>query len=141
VLDLTTKMNSGRLVDLVATLDEEGIDMAIMHAETEGGEAGDELNAALAGVIREHPQRFVGVGSVDIGHGVPPTTAARQVAACAALGFVGVCLQPAFFGLDIDDRSLYPLYSRAEESGHLGRFDPRLLRSVHPPMPRATGAL
>jgi predicted TIM-barrel fold metal-dependent hydrolase len=119
VLDLTTKMNGGRLVDLVLTLDEEAIDMAVMHAETEGGEAADELNAALAGVIRDHPQRFVGVGAVDIGRGAPPTTAARQVSACAGLGFVGVCLQPAFFGLDIDDRTLYPLYSRAEESGLL----------------------
>lgn len=119
VLDLTSKMNSGRLADLVATLDAEGIDLAIMHAETEGGEAADELNAALAGVMRRHPERFAGVGAVDIGRGVSPTTAARQVAACAGLGFAGVCLQPAFFGLDIDDRTLYPLYSRAEEAGLL----------------------
>jgi predicted TIM-barrel fold metal-dependent hydrolase len=133
VLDLTSKMNRGRLVDLLETLDREGIDMAIMHAETEGGEPADELNAALAGVIREHPQRFVGVGSVDVGHGIPPTTAARQVAACAELGFVGVCVQPAFLGLDIDDRTLYPLYSRAEESGLLVAIHTGITYSrVHP---------
>jgi predicted TIM-barrel fold metal-dependent hydrolase len=28
-----------------------------------------------------------------------------------------VSIQPAFFGLDIDDRRLYPLYARAEELG------------------------
>ncbi|HEX6027137.1 MAG TPA: amidohydrolase family protein [Solirubrobacter sp.] len=119
VLDLTSRMDSGRLTDLITALDEEGIERAIMHAETEGGESADALNDALAQVIKEYPERFVGVGTVDIGHGVPPTTAARQVAACAELGFVGVCLQPAFFGLDIDDRTLYPLYSRAEEAGLL----------------------
>jgi predicted TIM-barrel fold metal-dependent hydrolase len=117
VLDLTSKMNSGRLVDLLQALDEEGVERAIMHAETEGGESAEALNDALATVVGEHADRFVAVGTVDIGHGFPPTVAARQVTACADLGFVGVCLQPAFFGLDIDARELYPLYSRAEEAG------------------------
>jgi predicted TIM-barrel fold metal-dependent hydrolase len=117
VLDLTSKMNGGRLADLLTTLDEQGIERAIMHAETEGGESADALNAALAALVAQHPNRLVGVGTVDVGRGVPPTTASRQVAACADQGFAGACVQPAFFGLDIDDRTLYPLYSRAEEAG------------------------
>jgi uncharacterized protein len=134
VLGLTDKMNGGRLEDLLVALDDEGIELAVMHAETEGGERADELNAALGQVLAEHPQRFAGFGGVDIGPGHPPTTAARQVAACANDGLIGVCLQPAFFGLDIDDRALYPLYSRAEELGlvvaiHTGINYSRL----HPP--------
>jgi predicted TIM-barrel fold metal-dependent hydrolase len=134
VLGLTDKMNGGRLEDLIAELDAEDVEFAVMHAETEGGERADELNAALAEVLADHPQRFAGMGGVDIGPGHAPTVAARQVAACARDGLIGVCLQPAFFGLDIDDRTLYPLYSRAEELGlvvaiHTGINYSRL----HPP--------
>jgi predicted TIM-barrel fold metal-dependent hydrolase len=85
-----------------------------MHAETEGGESADALNEAVAQVIAEHPRRFTGVGTVDL---TPPqpTRAARQVAAAHAHGLRGISVQPAFLGLDIDARELYPTYARAEE--------------------------
>ena len=116
VLGLTDKMNGGRLVDLLADLDANGIGHAVMHAETEGGESAEALNDALCRVLFEHPDRFTGVGTVDV-LGVGPTVAARQAAAAHAAGLRGISVQPAFFGLDIDDRALYPLYSRAEELG------------------------
>jgi uncharacterized protein len=116
VLGLTDKMNGGRLVDLLRDLDDNGITHAVMHAETEGGESADALNAALAEVMAEHPGRFTGVGTVDLTAPVP-TRAARQVAAAHAQGMRGISVQPAFFGLDIDARELYPTYARAEELG------------------------
>jgi hypothetical protein len=48
VLDLTAKMNGGTLDGLLAELDRVGIDRAVMHAESEGGEDAEALNAALA---------------------------------------------------------------------------------------------
>lgn len=116
VLDLTEKMNAGTLGDLLATLREHGVDRAVMHAESEGGEDGEALNDSLLEVISEHPGVFKGVGCVDV-VGVRPTEMARQAVRIADRNFVGLTIQPAFFGVDIDERSLYPLYSRAEELG------------------------
>jgi predicted TIM-barrel fold metal-dependent hydrolase len=116
VLSLTDKMNSGTLAGLLATMDAVGIGQAVMHAESEGGEDADALNISLREVLDEHPQRFVGIGCVNIGD-PSPTAIAAQSRRAADLGMRGVSFQPAFFGLDIDERRLYPLYSRAEELG------------------------
>ena len=116
VLQLTDKMNQGTLAALLAAMDDAGIDHAVMHAETEGGESADALNAALVTVVEEHRDRFVGVGTVDLDR-LRPRTATRQVDTVAAADLRGICIEPAFFGLDIDDRLLYPVYGRAEELG------------------------
>ena len=42
---------------------------------------------------------------------------AKQVARIGAAGLLGVTMEPAFFGLDIDARALYAVYARAEELG------------------------
>jgi hypothetical protein len=116
VLNLTDKMNGGRLVDLLQVMDDSDIAHAVMHAETEGGESADALNESLCRVLAEQPGRFTGVGTVDLAP-ARPTRAARQVAVAHAQGLRGISVQPAFFGLDIDARELYPTYARAEELG------------------------
>ena len=116
VLGLTDKMNSGTLDALLGAMDAESIRQAVMHAESEGGEDADALNTALRGVVDAHPDRFVGVGCVDVGQ-PSPTAMVAQARRAADLGLRGVSFQPAFFGRDIDARELYPLYSRAEELG------------------------
>jgi predicted TIM-barrel fold metal-dependent hydrolase len=75
-----------------------------------------QLNDAVAGLVSKFPERFRGVGTIDLPPN-SPTAAVRQVDALARMGLVGVNVQPAFFGMDIDDRRLYPSYSRAEELG------------------------
>ncbi len=116
VLNLSDKMNAGSLAALLVELDAQGITHAVMHAESEGGEDADGLNDALRVVLDQHPGRFTGMGCVDIGL-ASPTEMVRQAVRAAGRGFAGVSFQPAFFGRDIDDRMLYPLYSRAEELG------------------------
>lgn len=116
VLGLSEKVNEATLADLVATMDTEDIGRAVMHAESEGGESAEALNDAVAAVVADHPDRFRGVGTVDL-RPLRPSIAGRQVAAIESRGLLGVAVQPAFFGLDIDDRALYPTYSRAEELG------------------------
>ncbi|MBF4162743.1 amidohydrolase family protein [Nocardioides acrostichi] len=116
VLDLSAKMNGGTLAALLEALDAEGIEQAVMHAESEGGEDADDLNESLRAVLDAHPDRFVGVGCVDVGQ-ASPTAVVSQALRAHDLGLLGVSFQPAFFGLDIDSRHLYPLYSRAEELG------------------------
>jgi uncharacterized protein len=116
VLGLTDKLNAGTLAGLLSIMDSEGITHAVLHAESEGGEAAAPLNETVARVVAEHAGRFVGVGTVDVVDATP-TRIARQVATIAELGLAGVSIQPAFLGLDIDDRRLYPMYARAEELG------------------------
>lgn len=116
VLNLTDKVNNGTLTELVDVMDAEGVSHAVMHAETEHGESAEALNEALVKVIAAHPRRFTGIGAVDTAP-ARPTRIARQVAAAADMGLLGVSVQPAFAGLDIDDRALYPMYARAEELG------------------------
>jgi hypothetical protein len=102
VLDLTAKMNAGTMDALLADLDQAGIGQAVMHAESEGGEDADALNAALCEVLDRHGDRVAGIGCVDIA--VPfPTALSRQVQRIAEAGLLGICLEPAFFGRDIDE--------------------------------------
>jgi predicted TIM-barrel fold metal-dependent hydrolase len=116
VLGLTGKMNAGTMSGLLDDMAAAGVDRAVMHAESEGGESADALNEALAEVLDEHGETFKGIGCVDLA-GARPTRIARQAAAAADAGLLGITIQPAFFGLDIDDRTLYPMYARAEELG------------------------
>jgi predicted TIM-barrel fold metal-dependent hydrolase len=116
VLNLREKMDGGTLDGLLACMSAESITRAVMHAESEGGEDGDALNEALAKVLAEHPDTFKGIGCLDICDRRPGEISA-QTARVGEMRMLGVTLQPAFFGLDIDDRSLYPMYARAEELG------------------------
>lgn len=116
ILDLTAKSKAGTLDVLLGELDQAGVDRAVVHAEYEDDADAVQLNEAVADLVAQFPDRFVGVGTIDL-PAASPSVAARQVDAIAAQGLVGVNIQPAFFGLDIDDRRLYPAYSRAEELG------------------------
>jgi uncharacterized protein len=116
VLDLTDKVNAGTIGSLLGAMRAENIDHAVMHAETETSEPAEMLNESLVKVLAEHPGKFTGVGTVDT-NPLRPSRMACQVAEIASLGLRGVSLQPAFIGLDIDDRLLYPTYARAEELG------------------------
>lgn len=116
VLDLTAKTSAGTLDALLSELDASQVAAAVVHAEYEDGADAAQLNDAVASLVEKFPDRFAGVGTIDLPI-ASPTRAARQVATIADLDLVGVNIQPAFFGMDIDDRRLYPAYARAEELG------------------------
>jgi predicted TIM-barrel fold metal-dependent hydrolase len=104
------------LEHLLAAMQESGIDHAIMHAEFECGDPADILNEKVAQTVAQYPGTFTGFGTVSVGSG-NPMRMMHQVTRIAQLGLRGVGLQPAFFGLPIDDRVLYPMYARANELG------------------------
>ncbi|GAA2826286.1 amidohydrolase family protein [Kribbella solani] len=116
ILDLSAKSEAGTLAAMFGELDDTGIARAVIHAEYEDDADAAQLNDAVAGLVAQHPDRFAGVGTIMLPP-ASPGAAARQVDAIAALGLAGVNIQPAFFGMDIDDRRLYPAYARAEELG------------------------
>jgi predicted TIM-barrel fold metal-dependent hydrolase len=93
-----------------------GIDHAIVHAEYEEGDFADAMNEDTAQLVAEDPERFTGYGTVTL-QPVRVMRAVRQVERAAALNLRGINLQPAFFGLTIDARELYPVYAKATELG------------------------
>ncbi|MGB3481145.1 MAG: amidohydrolase family protein [Mycobacterium sp.] len=116
VLDLGNKTAAGTVHSLLAQMDAARVSDAVLHAETETPAPAAELNDAVLKLVHEYPDRFTGVGTIDMPP-ARPGVAAREVDRIAADGLVGVNIEPAFFGLDIDDRWLYPTYARAEEHG------------------------
>jgi predicted TIM-barrel fold metal-dependent hydrolase len=96
---------------LLAELDGARVTHAVIHAEYEFGDPADDGTAEL---VREHPGRLTGVGTVSLAP-VDVVRALRQVERIRELGLVGINIQPAFFGLAIDDRRLYPVYAKAWE--------------------------
>ncbi|WP_211261117.1 amidohydrolase family protein [Pseudonocardia acaciae] len=116
VLDMGEKVRGATVAALLTSLREHGVGHAVVHAEYEGGEDAAALNAATVELVGQHPGLLSGFGTITM----PPATAgrtAREVQACADAGLIGVNIQPAFAGMDMHDRRLYPGYARAEELG------------------------
>ena len=115
VLDLSAKLG-GTLDDLVAEMDANGVDHAVVHAEYEFGDPADALNKAVAQVVADDPERFSGVGTISMAP-YDIMRAVGQVAECAEAGMVGITFQPSFFRLGINEGRLYPVYAKAAELG------------------------
>src|SRR5205823_4269347 len=79
------------LSELVEEMDANGIDRGVLHAEYEWGDP-VEWNARVAEALRRHPNRFVGIGSVDPADGAAAVHEARRC--FEEYGFRGINLQP-----------------------------------------------
>jgi len=72
-------------------------------------------NDEVAACIRRHPDRFVGVASVDLHR---PLEAIRELRRCVReLGFRALRIVPWLWNLPPDDRRYYPLYAECIELG------------------------
>lgn len=113
----------------VAALDAGGIQKALTSAwwSPEGPLLSNDEVAQTAGA---HPDRFVGIGSVNL---YRPMDAVRELRRCVKeLGFAGVRLLPWLWGLPPNDRRYYPVYAECIELdipfclqvGHAGPLRP-----------------
>ena len=82
-------------------------------AETATGRA-RVPNELVADACRDHPQTFVGFGSVDPLKG---ERAVEELSRIAELGLKGVKLHPSLQAFAPDDERHWPLYERCEELG------------------------
>lgn len=119
VLDTATS-GEKTLVDLRADMQAAAVSGAVVHAEYEFGDVADALNEAVAQLVQDEAAVVAGIGTVSM-HDVPVMQRVRQARRVSELGLAGVNIQPSFFGLPIDDRSLYPFYAAASED-HLVVF-------------------
>lgn len=65
-------------------------------------------NADVEHMVRQHPNRFRGICSVNIRQ---PMKAIAEVRSCAKRGFVGLRVLPWLWELPPNDRRFYPLYA------------------------------
>jgi predicted TIM-barrel fold metal-dependent hydrolase len=131
--------------EYLARMDWAGVERTFLAA-VRAGPAWDPISFHLpyervAEVVRAHPDRFAGLAGID------PSAAMRGVRelerAVTELGFVGAHLYPHWFGLEPDDRRLYPFYAKCVELdvpiqvqvGHCLRYSAeRPLRSTGRPI-------
>jgi len=98
----------------LAALDTAGVTKALTCAWW--GPQGPLLtNDDVARIVRAHPDRFAGIGSVDLHR---PMEAVRELRRCVkTLGFIGVRLLPWLWELPPNDRRYYPIYAECVELG------------------------
>jgi predicted TIM-barrel fold metal-dependent hydrolase len=101
------------LDDLVAEMDDAGVDGAIMHAEYEYGMLADELNRGVAEIVLRYPQKFVGFGTVTMEPFDIMKSLDELKRNLEAYGFRGINIEPSFFGVSPAERRFYPLYAWA----------------------------
>jgi len=100
---------------LLAEMTEAGITTGVVVGRTTAT-LGSIPNTDVAMVVREHPGRFVGVGSAD-------TTDRRRAVAmieeARGLGLAMVNIEPGVLDPPMrpDDRRLYPVYAHCEDTG------------------------
>ncbi|XP_071976431.1 2-amino-3-carboxymuconate-6-semialdehyde decarboxylase isoform X2 [Engystomops pustulosus] len=71
------------------------------------------LNDDLAAVVRRHPKRFVGLGTLPM---QSPELAVQEMHRCVKeLGFPGVQIGSHINKWELDSKELYPVYAAAEE--------------------------
>lgn len=134
VLDVSNKQAKAQtLEDLLRQMDNNGVDHAIMHAENEVGDVGDALNRTVADIVEKHPERLTGIGTVSL-EDLSIKKALRQVDDCVEMGFIGLSIEPAFFGLHLDEKKLYPVYAKAQENNLLVALHTGINYSAHRPM-------
>jgi predicted TIM-barrel fold metal-dependent hydrolase len=72
-------------------------------------------NDEVAALVEAHPDRFIGVASVDLRDPVP---AVRELRRCVnELGFKALRVVPWLWGLPPNDRRYYPLYAECVDLG------------------------
>src|SRR5260221_3785668 len=73
------------------------------------------LNDHIAGVVRDHPQRFAGLGTLPL---QSTDLAIRELERCMTdLGMRGVQIGSHVNGRNLDDPSLFPVFEAAERLG------------------------
>ncbi|MDH5536379.1 MAG: amidohydrolase family protein [Betaproteobacteria bacterium] len=100
---------------LLEEMDAAGVTLGVVMGRY-SGLYGSVSNQDVADIVRAHPGRFIGVGSID------PTDrkkAIGQIDEALALGLKGINLEPGAYPVAMyaDDRRLYPIYAHCEDKG------------------------
>jgi len=73
------------------------------------------LNDHIAGIVKEHPQRFVGLGTIPM---QAPDLAVRELERCVReLGLAGIQIGSHVNDWNLSDQELFPVFEAASELG------------------------
>ncbi|NND60442.1 MAG: amidohydrolase [Gammaproteobacteria bacterium] len=73
------------------------------------------LNDHIAGIVAQHPRRFIGLGTVPM---QAPDLAIREMERCVKeIGLVGIEIGSHVNGWNLDDKQLFPFFEAAEDLG------------------------
>jgi len=107
----------------LADMDLQGVDIQVLAIappqyfywldDELGPKAASIQNDHIAGIVADHPDRFIGVANVPMDH--PEAAAAELTRVNRDLGFNGVEINADVNGEDLDDRRFDPVWERAEE--------------------------
>jgi predicted TIM-barrel fold metal-dependent hydrolase len=96
----------------IGAMDQAGVDLGLTAAWW-GPNGALISNDEVAGFIAQHPDRLIGVASVNLAR---PMEAVRELRRCVReLGFRALRIVPWLWGLPPDDRRYYPLYAECIE--------------------------
>jgi predicted TIM-barrel fold metal-dependent hydrolase len=99
-------------------MDEAGIEMGVIGVPAPTEKPGFEStgNDLIAEMVRRHPKRFVGFGSLDA---ADPQGALAEIQRVLDLGLVGLTLEPSTSRVRrrFDDRAFYPVFEAAQKRG------------------------
>jgi predicted TIM-barrel fold metal-dependent hydrolase len=121
----------------IGTMDQAGVALGLVAAWW-GPQGALIDNDEVAGFVREHPRRLIGIGAVDLAR---PMDAVRELRRCVRqLGFRGLRIVPWLWGLPPDDRRYYPLYAECVELDipfclQVGHTGPLLTSETGRPIP------
>lgn len=97
----------------IGVMDAAGVDRALVTA-WEGPQGSLISNQQVADLVAAHPDRLLGVASVDLRD---PVAAVAELRRRVAEGFVGLRMLPWLWELPPDHRLYYPLYAACVELG------------------------
>lgn len=124
----------------VELMDEHGVDMSVLSVPSpsayflpgfQAQRLADTVNEELAGIVRDHPDRFAALGMVvmqDVGLALATTAHVLE-----QLGMAGVMLLTNVNGVPLDDEGFEPFWQAADDRG--------LLVYVHPTVPQGGDSL
>ena len=97
-------------------MDEAGIEMGVIGVPAPSDKPGFEStgNKVIAALVKRHPKRFVGFGSLDA---ADPVAALQEIERVVDLGLVGLTLEPSTSRVRrrFDDKVFHPIFEAAQK--------------------------
>ena len=92
-----------------------GVETSVLAARAPNDLIGGTSNESVAELVRTHPDRFLGIGSLRL----TPADAEADLDTCQELGFIGVAVEPGMADppMHADDPDLYPIYEQIDATG------------------------
>ena len=103
------------LLEFINQMDEANIDRVVLANPATKGIPVKPMNERVAKLLEKYPERFIGFAGFDPNNGAQAVDEIEY--AVKELGFAGVKTVASMLELDINDKTFYPCYAKAEELG------------------------